>query len=239
MKKPGKLTILIILAALGSLALSACGASTPIPTPTLGVEAIQTSAVGTFAAGLTQTALSLPTNTPTATPTFTPTSTSTSSTPLATASRAVPTASCYGLTLASDVTIPDGTLMVSGQAFTKTWRVKNTGTCNWDAGFKFVFISGESMGGVPLLLSTPVSPGAEMDISIAMTTPTKTGNVTGHWRMSTAIGTLFGADVFVAIVVGNATGTPTSTATATATTGAPSATATATPTSTPTNTPGG
>jgi hypothetical protein len=68
MKNSGKLIILIILAALGSVSLSACGASEPNPTPTLGVEAIQTSAVGTFVTGLTQTALSLPTNTPTATP---------------------------------------------------------------------------------------------------------------------------------------------------------------------------
>jgi hypothetical protein len=259
MKKPGKLTILMLLAALGGLVLSACGASKPNPTPTPGMAAIETSVVGTFAAGLTQTALSLPANTPTGTPIFTPTSTSTSSTPLATATRLVPTASCYGLSLVSDVTIPDGTLIIPLQTFTKTWRVKNTGTCTWDAGFKFVFIAGESMGGVPFALTTPVIPGAQLDISIAMTAPNKSGNVTGHWRMSTAGGTIFGVDVFVAIVVGNATATPTRTATATAsaTPGAATATATATAiatatptptetqtatataTATPTNTPGG
>jgi hypothetical protein len=124
--------------------------------------------------------------------------------------------------------------MVPGQTFVKTWRVKNTGTCNWDAGFKFVFIREESMGGVPLLLSTPVSPGAEMDISISMTAPNKAGDVRGHWRRSTASGTLFGADVFVAIIVGDTTGKPTSTVTSTATAGA----ATPTPTPTSTNTPG-
>jgi hypothetical protein len=235
MKNTGKLIILIIFAALGSLALSACGASTPDPTPTLGVEAIQTSAISTFAAGLTQTAVALPTNTPTDTPTFTPTSTSTSSTPLATGSGAVPTVSCYGLILVSDVTIPDNTPMVPGQTFIKTWKVKNTGTCNWDAGFKFVFTTGDAMGGAALVLDKPVSLGAEVELSIAMTAPNKTGQVRGHWRMSTANGTLFGDDVFVAIILSNATSTATSTATATATTAA--ATATATPTETPTETP--
>jgi hypothetical protein len=230
MKHPGKLTILIIVAAVGSLALSACGGSAAIGTPT--AAAIETSAVGTFAAGLTQTFLSLPTVTPTATPTFTPTTTATSSTPLATMTGAVTaTSSCYGLTLVSDVTIPDNTAMNPGQTFTKTWQVKNTGTCNWDAGFKFVFISGDSMGGIPLVLVTPVSPGAQMEVSIAMTAPSKAGAVRGHWRMSTASGTLFGSDVFVAIVVGNSTSTPT--ATATASTGPATATATFTPTSTP------
>jgi hypothetical protein len=230
MKNTVKLIILIILAALGSLALSACGASKPEPTPTLGVEAIQTSAISTFAAGLTQTAIALPTNTPT----FTPTSTSTSSTPLATGSGAVPTVSCYGLILVNDVTIPDNTPMVPGQTFTKTWLVKNTGTCTWDTGFKFVFNGGDSMGGATLVLDKPVSSGAELELSIAMTAPNKTGPARGHWRMSTASGTFFGEDVFVAIILGNATSTVTSTVTATATATAGTATATATPTETPT-----
>ncbi len=229
MKYTGKWIILTILAVLGSLALSACGAKTPVPTPTLSVEAIQTAAVGTFAAGLTQTALALPTDTPTLTPTFT----STSGTPLAIGSGATPTVSCYGLTLVSDVTIPDNTPMVPGQTFTKTWLVKNTGTCTWDTGFKFIFTVGDSMGGVPLVLNTPVSPGADLEISIAMTAPNKTGKLVGHWRMSTASGTQFGADIYVAIILSPASATTTpATATATATAG--TATATATPTETPT-----
>jgi hypothetical protein len=233
MKNTVNLILLIILAALGSLAVSACGASTP--TPTLSVEAIQTSAISTFAAGLTQTANALPTNTPTNTPTFTPTSTPTSSTPLATGGGAVSTISCYGLILVKDVTIPDNTPMLPGQTFIKTWLVRNTGTCNWDTGFKFVFTIGDSMGGTALVLDSPVSPGAEKEISIAMTAPSKIGPVRGHWRMSTANGTLFGDDVFILIIVSNATGTATTTATA------GTATVTPTPTETPTstNTPGG
>ncbi len=216
MKKTSKLTILITLTALASLLLSACGAGKPAPTPTLGVEAIQTNAVGTFAAGLTQTAFALPSPTPTETPTFTPSSTSTSSTPLATA-RPIPTVSCYGLVLVTDVTIPDNTPMVPGQTFVKTWRVKNNGTCTWDAGFKFAFTSGNAMGGTTLVLGNPVLPAAEMDVSIAMTAPLTAGKVAGHWRMSTAAGAFFGDDVFVVIIVGSATGTATSTASSTPT----------------------
>jgi hypothetical protein len=39
------------------LLLSACGAGKPEPTPTQSLEQIQTAAVVTFAAGLTQTAI--------------------------------------------------------------------------------------------------------------------------------------------------------------------------------------
>lgn len=236
MKNTVKLIILTILAALGSLALGGCGASLPDPTATPGVEAIQTSAVGTFAAGLTQTAISLPTNTPTSTTTFTPTSTPTSSTPLATGIGAIPTVSCYGLVLVSE-TIPDNAPMLPGQAFVKTWRVKNSGTCSWEAGFKFVFTGGDAMGGATLVLGNPVSPNAEVELSIAMTAPIKTGPVQGNWRMSTASGTFFGNEVFVLITLGNATGTVTSTASATATPTGTSGAATATPTPTETPTP--
>jgi hypothetical protein len=127
--------------------------------------------------------------------------------------------------------------MVPGQAFIKTWLVKNTGTCNWDTGFKFVFISGDSMGGAPLVLDKSVSPSAELELSIAMTAPNKTGDVRGHWRMSTASGMLFGADVFVAIILSNPTSTATSTVTGTATAGASTTTPTPTKTPTPTDTP--
>jgi len=233
MKNTNKWVILIILAVLGSLALSACGAGTPAPTPTLGVEAIQTSAVSTFAAGLTQTASALPTNTPTSTPTFTPTSTSTLATPLASLGGAIPTVSCYGMIGIRDVTVQDNAPMLPGQAFIKTWLVKNSGTCAWETGFKLVFTGGDAMGGATLVLDKPVSPGAEVELSIAMTAPNKTGSVRGNWHMSTAAGAYFGDELFVLINLSGATTTVTSTATVTATAG----TATATPTPTETQTP--
>lgn len=234
MKKTGKKYVLAVLVVLGSLVLNACGASTPEPTPTLSVESIQTIAVSTFAAGLTQTAIALPTATPTSTPTETPTSTPTRSTPLAPGSGSVPTASCYGLLGIRDVTIPDNTPMAPGETFTKTWLVRNSGSCNWDAGFKFAFIGGDAMGGTTLVLDEAVSPGTEIELSVVMTAPTdKTGEVRGNWRMSTANGTFFGDEQYVIIVLGGATATgtpPTTTPTGTLAT----ATATATPTETPT-----
>jgi hypothetical protein len=226
MNKPDKLSILIILAALGSLLLSACGPSKPAATPTVDVKLIQTSVVSTFAAGMTQTALSMPTNTPTNTPTASPTATLATITPFKTSSGGiVPTSavSCYGLVLESE-TIPDNTAMLPGQTFTKTWRVKNSGTCAWDIGFKFIFISGEAMGGTTQTLSAAVAPGAKLDISIPMTAPSKSGTMTGYWKMSTTSGAFFNNDVFVKINVGSATPTATGTP-PTATPTGPTATA--------------
>ena len=208
------------------LLLSACGGeATPEPTPTLSFEAMQTLAVATFSAQLTQTALAAPTSTPapTNTPAATlPVSTLANVTPFGTGVGAVPTASCYRLSYVADVNIPDDTSMTAGQTFTKTWKVRNSGTCAWDAGFKFAFTGGDAMGGSTYTLPQSVAANAEIDISVSMTAPTnKTGAIRGNWRISTAAGQFFGDEVYVQIQVGAAA--------AATNTSAPAATAISTP----------
>lgn len=217
-----------------ALLLASCGGGEGEATPTLNADDIQTLAIETFSAALTQTALAAPSNTPlptlTASPTSAPFVTSTGGAGLPGAPSPIAgTASCYRLAFVSDVSIPDNTPMAPGQTFTKTWKVSNTGSCAWDAGFKFAFTSGEAMNGATYTLPSAVPTNAVIDISIAMTAPTnRTGPIRGNWRMSTAGGQYFGDEIYVLIVVGGATGTP-----PTATnTGAP-ATATLTPTETP------
>jgi hypothetical protein len=225
-------TLLVVLALAGILSLTACGASTPEPIPTIDAAPIQTEAVSTFAAGLTQTALLQPTETPTSTFTPTPSLTPTLGTPSAPAGGIVPTASCYGLTYRQDVTIPDNTAMVPGQTFTKTWKVRNSGTCAWESGFKLISTGGDAMGGTAQALTQSVAPGAEIDVSVAMTAPNKTGLVRGNWRMSTASGTVFGDELYVLINLGGGTTTVTATKTITATAGSNTLTPTVTPTAT-------
>lgn len=210
---------------IGALLLSACGA-TPAdlsPTVTVNPNDIRTQAVQTFAADLTLTAFLAATNTPAATitplATFTVGATNTGAA-LGTAPVVGATASCYGLSFVSDVTIPDNTPMNAGQAFTKTWKVKNAGSCAWDAGFKFGFTGGEQMGGATFTLPSAVAAGAVFDISVPMTAPNKTGTLRGNWRMSTAAGQFFGDEVYVQIVVGGGAA-PTNTGSAATSTASP------------------
>ena len=41
---------------------------------------------------------------------------------------------CDNSAYVSDVTIPDGTEVAPGEAFTKTWALVNTGNCTWNGG---------------------------------------------------------------------------------------------------------
>jgi hypothetical protein len=200
-------------------------------TPTFSADQIQTFAIETFSAALTDTALAAPSDTPvptlTASPTFAPIATITGGTPVSNQPASASSASCYKLTFVSDVSVPDNTAMTQGQAFTKTWKVLNSGSCAWDAGFKFAFKSGEQMSGATYVLPSAIAPNATLDISVAMTAPAKTGTLRGDWQMSTAGGQFFGDIVYVQIVVGGGTA---STAVTSTTGGATNTPATPSPT---------
>jgi hypothetical protein len=229
----------LITAILAAGLLAACGSGGEDATPTIPVEQLQTEAVATFAADLTSTALAMPTATPTETATPTPNPTEAPAatiTPAPTAAGVIPTASCYGLTFVSDVTIPDNTKMTPGQKFTKTWRVRNSGSCDWQTGFKLNFTGGEAMGGSSISLSSAVPTGSEVNLSVDLTAPNTAATYRGNWRMANASGTYFGDEIYVQIVVGSSTATATPSAT-TAATSAPTATPTSTPTPTETATP--
>src|SRR5215211_4343877 len=200
-----------ILFALGAILIASCGGgNVPEATPTYTVNQIQTYAVATFSSALTLTAIAAPTNTPAATltplPTLQPLATTTGGTVLgvATAPVGATTASCYGLTFMSDVSIPDNTQMDPAETFTKTWKVQNSGSCAWESGFKFQNTGVSAMGASALTLASTVASGATDNISVPMTSPSATGTVRGNWRMSTATGQFFGDEVFVQIVVGSA-----------------------------------
>ncbi len=227
-----------------TLLLAACGGSGQA-TPTSSYEQIRTQAVASFAADLTSTALAMPTATPTSTETPAPTDTSTSAVtnapgPAATSAGVIPTSSCYGLTFVADVSIPDNSTMTPGKNFTKTWRVRNSGSCAWQEGSSLKFTGGEEMSGSSVVLKDAVQAGKEVELSVALTAPSSSGTYRGNWRMTTASGTYFGDEIYVLIVVSGSTATVTLKASATSTvasTATPSPTYTATESPTDTQVP--
>ncbi len=208
-------TMVIILIA-GALILSACGPSvqTPMPTATMSFEQLSTSVAQTVIAQITASAPTI-TNTPTMTdtPAFSPTS----STPVPTNTVPRPTATgCAQMTFVSDVTIPDGTQLPVGQSFTKTWRVKNSGTCVWTTAFRLSYSYGEVMGGQSLALPAAVAIGETVDLSVNLKVPNKTGQLTGVWTLLDDKSQPFGPLMTVVINIGTVSPTPTSTSTGTA-----------------------
>lgn len=92
----------------------------------------------------------------------------------------------------ADVTVPDGMSFAPGVGFSKTWRLKNIGTCTW-TNYSLIFDSGEKMGGNDsYLIPNTVAPGQTVDITIQLTSPTTAGTHRGYWKLKNNTGVPFG-----------------------------------------------
>ncbi len=102
-------------------------------------------------------------------------------------------ASCDAAQFIADVTVPDGTSFAPGAAISKTWRLKNVGTCTWTTAYAIVFIAGAQMG-APAVVNLPstVAPGETVDVTVNMTAPSAPGIYRGYWKLRNAGGVLFG-----------------------------------------------
>lgn len=107
----------------------------------------------------------------------------------------------------ADITIPDNTKFAPGSAFTKKWRIVNTGSCTWNTSYKVVFESGEGMSGpTSFALPSSVAPGQSVDIAVDLKAPNTSGTFQGNWKLQNASGQKFGlgagnASFYVKIIV--------------------------------------
>ncbi len=110
-----------------------------------------------------------------------------------TARPAAASSTCDWAQFVADITVPDGTSFAAGATFTKTWRLKNIGTCTWSTSYSLVFSSGNKMGG-PSSVNLPktVAPGQTVDLTLTLTAPSSAGHYIGYWMFKNASGVLFG-----------------------------------------------
>lgn len=166
--------------------------------------------------------------------TSTPTVTGTPPTATPTKTGTVQPNACDRAQFISDVTVPDGTSFAPGIGFSKTWRLKNVGTCTW-TNYSIMFDTGEKMGGPDsALIPTTVAPGQTVDITLQLTSPTTAGTYRGYWKLKNNTGVPFGIgsagtkSFWVEIKV-SGTGINPGTATKTTTPGTPVTPATSVP----------
>ena len=206
---------------IGAVVLSACNMPSPTESmdeavqhamETLQAQATQ-DAFQTMVAQSTQTATPLaptatasqpvvPTNTPIP-PTNTPIPTVVVTVVPPTATSVPPTATripptptplpCNWVEFVKDVTIPDGTKITGGTSFTKTWRLRNAGSCTWTTEYDLAFVKGDQMS-APNYVDMPkaVKPGETIDLSVDMIAPTAPGKYTAYFMLVNQNGVRFG-----------------------------------------------
>jgi serine/threonine protein kinase len=101
----------------------------------------------------------------------------------------------------TDVTVPDGAPFAPGAPVVKTWRLRNAGTCAWEAGYRLRFVSGAQMGELTEQEVPYTEPGGLADITVAMVAPDSAGQYLGLWQMTNARGEIFGQRVSIQIRV--------------------------------------
>ncbi|HEX7975149.1 MAG TPA: NBR1-Ig-like domain-containing protein [Anaerolineales bacterium] len=210
MSRIPRVTSILLLVGLLASACNLPNANAPIPQ---NPGAIYTAAAQTVVAQLTQAAPVItrtptgavqpqptaaiqpagPTATPALSPASPPPPTATqpppTTTPLPpTATPLPPTATpvplpCNWAEFVKDVSVPDGSALPPGAGFTKTWRLKNIGSCTWDSTYSLVFFSGDPLGGTSVPLPGEVRPGQSVNLSVDLVTPNQPGAYKGNWKL--------------------------------------------------------
>lgn len=113
----------------------------------------------------------------------------------------------------ADVSVPDDTNFKQGEGFTKTWRIRNTGTCAWDANYRLVFSTGEQMGAPASVPLAQTARDGTLDISVDLKAPSKDGAYTGNFELRNASDKSFQIDggpyLWVKVTVGTVAAKPT------------------------------
>jgi len=118
-----------------------------------------------------------------------------------------------GMQLVAHLTLDDQNMtappeMGPGQAFVKSWRVRNSGTCPWDGSYALIYVQGNvpaaDMGGSPVPVAGTVASNAQYDFHANLVAPTAPGTYQGFWQMVNGRNIAFGERVWVGIRVPSA-----------------------------------
>ena len=91
-----------------------------------------------------------------------------------------------------DITIPDNTAVAAGTNFTKTWRLRNVGTCTWQGYILNVYGKSQGTEADWVQLRGIVPPGQTVDISIELPAPAVEGTARWEAALQNELGDLFG-----------------------------------------------
>jgi hypothetical protein len=191
---------------LAALLISGCNMPKPAAVSgTADQNSVQIAAEQTLSAYQTQAAPTIapptveipPSATTQPTETLQPTLTNTVPPPPTNTQAPTPTQiPCNWASFVKDVTYPDGSELAPDADFTKTWRIKNKGSCTWTSGYKLIFDSGDRMNAPDAvqLTSGTVPPGGTVDVSVNLKAPASAGTYQGFFKLKSSDNLVFGVN---------------------------------------------
>ncbi|MGC9468867.1 MAG: NBR1-Ig-like domain-containing protein [Anaerolineae bacterium] len=104
----------------------------------------------------------------------------------------------------ADVTVPDNTRFEKGEAFTKTWRMRNAGSEDWPEDTVFAYASGAELSEAKEIEVGVVASGDTVDLSVEMVAPEEDGSYKSTWELRADGKAIPGGASYVLIQVGEA-----------------------------------
>lgn len=96
----------------------------------------------------------------------------------------------------ADITVPDGSTLEAGKSFTKTWRVRNSGTSTWSEGYTLEHVGSDRMSGPERLPLPELKPGQMGEVSVDLVAPTEPGRHRTTWKGRNARGRFFAFELY-------------------------------------------
>ena len=107
----------------------------------------------------------------------------------------------YGFRWVSDVSIPDDTVFAPSTPFTKTWQIRNTGSCPWASGTQWVFADGAEMS-APSYVDLPETERNQIvEVSVPFVAPDEDDTYRSDWAIVSPDGAQTENTTFVRIIV--------------------------------------
>ncbi|MCO5566783.1 hypothetical protein L7F22_020463 [Adiantum nelumboides] len=111
----------------------------------------------------------------------------------------------YDASFVKDVSVTNEVDVGPCSYFSRTLRLKNTGSMPWPQGTQLVHVGGDKLASeLAIVLKLPeggLSMGSEFDVLVDMRAPEKAGNYISHWCLMAPTEEKFGQSVWVAIQV--------------------------------------
>lgn len=101
---------------------------------------------------------------------------------------------CLSFDFLGDVNYPPETRVKPGATFTKSWWVRNSGTCTWTLQFRLVHSGAEKFGSTGEIgFTQTVQPGETVQLSARdLVAPLETGTYYSYWMIESPYGNRFG-----------------------------------------------
>jgi len=103
-------------------------------------------------------------------------------------------ANCLRFDFLGDINYPPDAILKPKEKFTKTWWVRNSGTCTWTLQFDLVLSGGEAFGSKGTAdFTQEVPPGETAQLSVPdLVAPSTVGTYYSYWLIASPYGNRFG-----------------------------------------------